>query len=79
MMKMRGYADVHNGLTGLAVLAMVAICNRWENPTARVWLALHGTVGLLRVWKSRIFWDKSWERQASLAYGLVIWFGMPLS
>jgi hypothetical protein len=55
MMKMHGYADVHNGLTGLAVLAMVAICNRWENPTARVWLALHGTFGLLRVWKSRIF------------------------
>lgn len=77
-MTTRGHTDVHNGLTGLAVLALVAIRNAWENPTARMWLALHGTIGLLRVWKSRIFRDKSWERQASLGYGLVIWFGLTL-
>jgi len=43
-----------------------------------VYLALHGTFGLLWVWKSRIFPDKSWERQASPGYGLVIWFGLML-
>ncbi len=65
MRKKRGYTDVHKGLTGLALLAMVAIDKQWENPTAWVCLALDGTYGLLRVWKSRVFPDKSWERQAS--------------
>jgi len=41
-----------------------------------VCLALHGTFGLLRVWKTRTFPDKSCEPQASLGNGLVIWFGL---
>jgi len=77
-MRMRSYIDIHKGLTAFAVLAMMAAFDQWGNPTAWVYLALHGTYGLLWVWKSRIFPDKSWERQADLGHGLVIWFGLTL-
>jgi hypothetical protein len=33
-MKRRWHFDVHKGLAGLAVLAMIAGHNQWENPTA---------------------------------------------
>jgi steroid 5-alpha reductase family enzyme len=75
---MRSYIDGHKGLTAVAVLAMIAAYDQWDNPTAWIYLALHGTYGLLWVWKSRIFPDKSWERQVSLAHGLGIWFGLTL-
>jgi len=34
VMKRRWHFDVHKGLAGLAVLAMIAGHNQWENPTA---------------------------------------------
>jgi len=77
-MKKRGHTVVHKGLTGLALLAMVAIDKQRENPTAWVCLALDGAYGLLRVWQGRIFLDKSRERQAGLGYGLVIFLGSTL-
>lgn len=77
-MKMCWYINLHKGFTAVAVLAMMAAYDQWENPTAWVYLALHGTYGLLWVLKSRIFPDKSWERQSSLGHGLVIWFGLTL-
>ncbi len=77
-MKMRWYINLHKVLTAPVVLAMMAFQDQWENPTAWVYLALHGTYGLLWVWKSRIFPDKSWERQASLGFGLVIWLALTL-
>jgi len=77
-MKMRWYINLHKVLTAPIVLAMMAFQDQWENPTAWVYLALHGTYGLLWVWKSRIFPDKSWERQASLGFGLVIWLALTL-
>jgi protein-S-isoprenylcysteine O-methyltransferase Ste14 len=78
MMKMRWYIDMHKGATGLAVLAMMGAFDQWANSTAWIYLALHGTYGLLWVLKSRIYPDKSWERPASLGRGLVIWFGLTL-
>jgi len=77
-MKQRHFIDSHKAATGLFVLALIAIYGQWDNPTAWVYLALHGTYGLLWVLKSRIFPDKQWEQPTSLAYGLVIWAGLSL-
>jgi steroid 5-alpha reductase family enzyme len=77
-MKQRHFIDSHKAATGLFVLALIAIYGQWDNPTAWVYLALHGTYGLLWVLKSRIFPDKQWEKPTSLAYGLVIWAGLSL-
>ena len=77
-MKQRHFIDSHKAATGLFVLALIAIYDQWDNPTAWVYLALHGTYGLLWVLKSRIFPDKQWEQPTSFAYGLVIWTGLTL-
>ncbi|HWI62449.1 MAG TPA: DUF1295 domain-containing protein [Symbiobacteriaceae bacterium] len=77
-MKQRHFIDSHKAATFFAVLLLMWYYGRWQNTTAWVYLALHGTYGLLWVLKSRIFPDKQWEQPASAAYGLVIWGGLTL-
>ena len=57
-MKQKFYIDTHKGVTALFVLLLMAIFNQWQNPTAWVYLALHGTYGVCWVLKSRIFPDR---------------------
>ncbi len=77
-MKQKYFIDSHKGITFIAILLMMAWFNQWQNPTAWVYLAMHGTYGLLWVLKSRIFPDKQWEQKTSLWYGLIIWAGLSL-
>ena len=57
---------------------MMALHGAWDNETAWIYLATHGTYGVLWVLKSRVFPDAQWERETGLAYGLVIWGGLTL-
>ena len=59
-------------------LAMMALHEQWNNPTAWVYLALHGTYGILWVVKSRVFGDSQWEQSTTAGYALVIWGGLSL-
>jgi protein-S-isoprenylcysteine O-methyltransferase Ste14 len=77
-MRQKHFIDLHKGVTPLFVLILIAVYDQWQNPTAWVYLGLHGTYGLLWVLKSRFFPDRSWEQNTSLAYGLVIWVGLSL-
>ena len=77
-MKQRHFIDSHKGFTFLAVLIMMAIYDQWRNPTAWVYLALHGSYGLLWVLKSRTFPDRQWEQRTGPGYALVIWGGLTL-
>ena len=77
-MKTKHFIDIHKGATALVVFAMLAAYAQWDNPTAWLYLALHGSYGVLWVLKSRIFPDRQWEQPATLAYGLVIWAGLSL-
>ena len=77
-MKQKHFIDTHKGVTALAVLALIAVYDQWQNPTAWIYLALHGAYGFLWILKSRIFPDKQWEQPANLAYGLYIWGGLTL-
>src|SRR5512147_1198665 len=78
-MKQKYFIDSHKGVTFLAILLMMACFNQWQNPTAWLYLALHGTYGILWVLKSRIFPDKTWERPVSLLYGVgFVWGGLTL-
>ena len=58
----RHFIDSHKGVTPLAILAMMAVYDQWDNPTAWVYLGLHGSYGILWVLKSRIFGDRQWEQ-----------------
>ncbi|MDP6934356.1 MAG: DUF1295 domain-containing protein [Myxococcota bacterium] len=77
-MKQRHFIDSHKGVTGLAILGMMALHEQWNNPTAWVYLALHGTYGILWVVKSRVFGDSQWEQSTTAGYALVIWGGLSL-
>jgi len=77
-MKQKHFIDSHKGATSLATLAMIWYFHAWENPTAWVYLALHGTYGILWILKSLTFGDKSWEQPTNLAYGMVIWASLSL-
>ena len=77
-MKMKYYIDSHKGVTGLVMLLLIGFYSQWENPTAWVYLALHGTYGLLWVLKSRLFPDKQWEQPATLLSGIGIWGALTL-
>jgi len=76
--KQKFYIDTHKGATFLAVLVMMGLYQQWDNVTAWVYLALHGTYGFLWVAKSRIFPDKQWDQECSIGYGLYIWAGLSL-
>jgi protein-S-isoprenylcysteine O-methyltransferase Ste14 len=77
-MRQKHFIDSNKAVTAFFVLLLMAIYNQWQNPTAWIYLALHGTYGFLWLLKSRIFPDNSWEQKSSLAYGLVIWAGLCL-
>ena len=77
-MKQKYFIDSHKAVTFLAMLSLMAWFKQWDNPTAWVYLALHGTYGILWVLKSRIFPDKQWEEDKGWFYGLYIWAGLSL-
>ena len=77
-MKWRHWIDSHKGATPIFVIVLMAVFRRWDNPTAWIYLALHGTYGILWVAKSRIFPDRQWEAPAGLWRGLYIWGGLSL-
>ena len=60
------------------VLLLIWYFNQWENPTAWIYLALHGSYGIMWILKSLIFPDKTWEAKCTIWYGLYIWGGLTL-
>ena len=78
-MKLKFYIDTHKGLTAAVLLLLMALYRSWDNPTAWLYLAMHGTYGLLWVLKSRIFPDRRWEERVSWRYGVfAAWGGLTL-
>ena len=77
-MKQKHFIDIHKGLTAPVVFGLIWYFNQWENTTAWIYLALHGSYGIMWVFKSNIFPDKTWEAKCSIWYGLYIWGGLTL-
>jgi protein-S-isoprenylcysteine O-methyltransferase Ste14 len=78
-MRRRFFIDTHKGVTFLVILGMMTLFSQWQNATAWVYLALHGTYGILWVLKSRNFPDKKWEQPVSFWRGVgYYWGGMTL-
>jgi steroid 5-alpha reductase family enzyme len=71
--KLKHFIDSHKALTGLVVFLLIVYYNQWDNPTAWIYLALHGCYGILWVFKSRIFPDRQWEQSTNLVIGFGIW------
>ena len=77
-MKQRHFIDTHKGATAPMVLILIWYFHQCENHTAWIYLALHGSYGIMWVLKSAIFPDKTWEDKCSIWYGLYIWGGLTL-
>jgi steroid 5-alpha reductase family enzyme len=77
-MRQKHFIDTHKGLTALVILGLMAHYDQWANPTAWVYLALHGTYGLLWVLKSQVYPDRNWERKTNVFFGLTIWGALTL-
>jgi steroid 5-alpha reductase family enzyme len=75
-MKDKHFIDSHKAVTGLFIVLLMAYFQQWNNATLWVYLALHGTYGLLWVFKSMVFPDKQWNHPASWLRGLLLWAGL---
>ena len=77
-MKEKHFVDSHKGSNALVILGIMAWHDAWDNNTAWMYLALHGTYGVLWVLKSRNFGDRQWETPVRLPYASVIWASLSL-
>lgn len=77
-MKLKYFVDSHKGATFLWVIGVMYYFNAWQNTALWIYLALHGTYGLLWISKSILFGDKRWEEKTPLWFGLVAWGGLSL-
>ena len=80
-MKQKHYIDFHKGLTFIYILVLMYIFKdklNQGNINIYIYLALHGTYGVLWILKSKFFPDKQWESKCSIWYGLLILFGLSL-
>jgi steroid 5-alpha reductase family enzyme len=76
MLRERHIIDAFKGLTAPFVLAIMALTGRFASTTCWVYLAIHGTYGVLWVLKSRIFGDKNWEKPCTLRRGVMLVGGL---
>lgn len=77
-MKQKHFIDTHKGATAPMVLLLIWLYGQWDNTTAWIYFAIHGSYGMMWVLKSFIFPDKTWESNCSIWYGLYIWGGLSL-
>ena len=76
-MKLKYPINLHKGATAAVVLAMMAA---YQNFSAAVWiyLALHGSYGLLWLLKDSLFPDKQWEQPVSAGYAVFVFVALGL-
>ncbi|MGK7942483.1 MAG: DUF1295 domain-containing protein [Crocosphaera sp.] len=70
-MKIKHPINLHKGLTSLVVLGLMTLYDNFSI-TAWIYLALHGTYGILWLLKDKIYPDKSWEEEMPVMMGIVI-------
>ncbi len=72
-MKIKYPINLHKGSTSIFVLALMVI---YQNFTIGAWvyLALHGTYGILWLLKDRIYPDKQWEQEIPVWVGILGFF-----
>ena len=77
-LKQKYFIDTHKGITPLFIIFLLYYFHAWNNIEAVIYLALHGSYGLLWVTKSYLFPDRQWEQNTPIWYGLGIWFFLSL-
>ncbi|MDJ0509491.1 MAG: DUF1295 domain-containing protein [Crocosphaera sp.] len=73
-MKIKHPINLHKALTLFAILGLMTFYQNFS-VTAWVYLSLHGSYGILWLFKDRIYPDKSWEEEIPVMMGIVT-FGL---
>jgi apolipoprotein N-acyltransferase len=68
-MKIKHAINWHKFLSFLIILGLMAFYNNFT-PVAWIYLALHGTYGLMWLIKDRLYPDQQWEKEIPLAMGI---------
>ncbi len=68
-MKIKHPINLHKGLTLFIILGLMTFYQNFSI-TAYVYLALHGSYGILWLLKDRIYPDKSWEEEMPVGVGI---------
>ncbi len=76
-MKSKHPINLHKGLTLFFILGLMTVYQNFS-VTAWVYLALHGTYGILWLLKDRIYPDKSWEQEIPVTVGILLFFVVDL-
>ena len=76
-MKLKYPVNLHKGMTAPVVVSMMIYFQNFST-SAWVYLALHGSYGVLWLLKDRIFPDKQWEENVSVLYGIFVFLMLGL-
>jgi steroid 5-alpha reductase family enzyme len=76
-MKLKYPVNLHKGMTAPVVVGMMFYFQNFST-SAWVYLALHGSYGVLWLLKDRIFPDKQWENEVSVAYAIFVFLVLGL-
>jgi steroid 5-alpha reductase family enzyme len=77
-MKQKHFIDSHKGATCLWVLGVMWYFDSWDSTALWIYLALHGTYGIMWILKSQMFPDRTWERATGIGFALLIWASLSL-
>ena len=72
-MKLKYPVNLHKAFTAIYVIILMFVFDNFSL-TTWIYLALHGSYGFLWILKDRIFPDKQWEKEVSVAYGIFVFF-----
>lgn len=76
-MKIKKPINLHKGLTAGIVLGLMFYFDNFSIG-AWVYLALHGSYGLLWLFKDLVYPDKKWEEEVSIPYAVLVFFALGL-
>lgn len=76
-MKLKLPVNLHKGMTASVVVGLMFYFQNFST-SAYVYLALHGSYGLLWLLKDKIFPDKQWEQNVSMPYGIFVFLVLGL-
>ena len=76
-MKLKHPVNLHKGMTAPVVVSMMFYFQNFST-SAWVYLALHGSYGVLWLLKDRIFPDKQWEENVSVPYAIFVFLVLGL-
>ena len=76
-MKLKYPVNLHKGMTAPVVVGLMVYFQNFST-SAWVYLALHGSYGVLWLLKDKLFPDKQWEKNVSVPYAIFVFLVLAL-